>query len=207
MVQWVPTEGRCPKCLPHGSFATNSCTLSMFQSLSMLCRFLKNVLGKVSSDQWQESPLLHYFIFCCLSTWIVKMSRWPQQCENDSTSWSFQTLAFAMIWNCWETAPLLKCSDTVCLSSIKTSKNLGTSETCTTCKSLRVLAFQGSENCRTLGYKQEEEHVASIEKPRTSGTCGLLGWCHLSTKNVLCDVFKDAKQNKVCRASKTTEIT
>ena len=34
---------------------------------------------------------------------------------------------------------------------------------------------QVSENCRTLGYKQEEEHVASIEKPRTSGTCGIFG--------------------------------
>ena len=89
------------------------------------------------------------------------------------------------IWNCWKTAPLRKCSDTVCLSCIKTSKNPGTSETCRTCKSLCVLTFQGSENCRTLGCKQEEEHVASIEKPRTSGTCGLLGWCHLSTNHVL----------------------
>ena len=72
-----------------------------------------------------------------------ELLRWPQHYyENDSTSWSFQTLAFAMIWNCWKRAPLLKCSDTVCLSSIKTSKIHGTSETCTTWKSLRGQTFR-----------------------------------------------------------------
>ena len=62
-------------------------------------------------------------------------------CENDVTAWSFQTLAFAMIWNCWKRAQVLKCSDTVCLSSIKTSKRSGTSETCTVWVSLRRLTF------------------------------------------------------------------
>ena len=72
---------------------------------------------------------------------LHELSRWPQHYENDVTAWSFQTLAFAMIWNCWNRAPLLKCSDTVCLSIIKTSKRSGISETCTTCMSLRGLTF------------------------------------------------------------------
>ena len=89
-----------------------------------------------SKDQWQEKALASSFAAC-----LHKLSRWPQHYENDLTSWSFQTLAFAIIWNCWKRAPLLQCSDTVCLSSIKTSKNPGTSETCTSCKSLRRLTF------------------------------------------------------------------
>ena len=75
----------------------------------------KTFSEKYQATNGKKSPLLHYFIFCRLSTWIVKMSRWPQHYENDSTSWSFQTLAFAMIWNCWKRAPLLKCSDIVCV--------------------------------------------------------------------------------------------
>ena len=93
---------------------------------------LKNLVGKESSDQWQEKPLASSF-----AAYLHELSRWPQHYENDSTAWSFQTLAFAMIWNCWKRAPLFKCSDTVCRSSIKTSKIPGTSETCTTCMSLR----------------------------------------------------------------------
>ena len=78
MVQWVPTAGRCPKCLPHRSFATNSCTLSMFQSLSMLWPvFLKNLLGKESSDQWQEksfTSLLHFLPLIYMNCQDVKMT-------------------------------------------------------------------------------------------------------------------------------------
>ena len=114
-----------------------SCTLSMFQSLSILWPVLfKNLLGKESSDQRQENSFPSSF-----AVDLHEMSRWPQHYENDSSAWSFQTLAFAMIWNCWKMAPLLKCSDTVCLSRIKTSKNPGTSETCTTCNLLRGLTF------------------------------------------------------------------
>ena len=114
-----------------------SCTLSMFQSLSMLWPVrLKNLVGKESSDQWQEESLASSF-----AAYLHELSRWPQHYENDVTAWSFQTLAFAVIWNCWKRAPLLKCSDTVCLSSIKTSKRSGTSETCTVWVSLRRLTF------------------------------------------------------------------
>ena len=123
--------------LQRRNYVSTSCTLSMFQSLSMLLPvLLKNLLGKESSDQWQDKALASSFTAC-----LHELSRWPQHYEDDSTSWSFQTLAFAMIWNCWKRVPLLKCSDTVCLSSIKTSKIHGTSETCTTCKSLRGLTF------------------------------------------------------------------
>ena len=115
-----------------------SCTLSMFQSLSMLWPVpLKNLVGRESSDQWQEKSLASSF-----AAHLHELSRWPQHYENNVTAWSFQTLAFAVIWNCWKRAPLLKCSDTVCLSIIKTSKRSGTSETCTTCMSLRGLTFQ-----------------------------------------------------------------
>ena len=114
-----------------------SSTLSMFQSLSMLWPvLLKSLVGKESSDQWQEKSLASSF-----AGYLHELSRWPQHYENDVTAWSFQTLGFAMIWNCWKRPPLLKCSDTVCLSSIKTSKRSGTSETCTTCMSLRRLTF------------------------------------------------------------------
>ena len=53
-----------------------SCTLSMFESLSMAWPvLLKNLVGRESSDQWQEKPLAYTcFIFCCRSTWIVKMT-------------------------------------------------------------------------------------------------------------------------------------
>ena len=124
-------------CLQCRSYAPTSCTLSMFQSLSMLLPvLLKNLVGKESNDQWQEKALASSFTAC-----LHELSRWPQHYEDDSTSRSVQTLAFAMIWNCWKRAPLLQCSDTVCLSSIKTSKIPETSETCTTCKSLRGLTF------------------------------------------------------------------
>ena len=117
--------------------APTSFTLSVFHALSMLLPvLLKNLLGKKTSDQWQAKALASSFAAC-----LHELSRWPQHYENDSTSWSLQTLAFGMIWNCWKRAPLLQCSDTVCLSSIKTSKIHGTSETCTTCKSLRGLTF------------------------------------------------------------------
>ena len=97
-----------------------SCTFSMFQSLSMLWPvLLKSLVGKESSDQWQEKSLSSSF-----AAYLHELSRWPQHYENDSAAWSFQTLAFAMIWNCWKRAPLLKCSDTVCLSSIKHLKSL-----------------------------------------------------------------------------------
>ena len=114
-----------------------SCTLSMFQSLSMAWPVLfQNLIGRESSDQWQEKSLASSF-----AADLHELSRWPQHYENNVTAWSFQTLAFAMIRNCWKRAPLLKCIDTVCLSSIKTSKRSGTSETCTTCVSLRRLTF------------------------------------------------------------------
>ena len=123
--------------LQHRSYALNSCTLSIFQSLSMPWPvLLKNLLRKESTDQYQEKSLGSSFAA------LHELLRWPQHNENDSTAWSFQTLAFAMIWHCWKGAPLFECSDTVCLSSIKTSKNPGTTVTCTTCKSLRGLAFQ-----------------------------------------------------------------
>ena len=92
--------------------------------------------SKNQASNGKKSPLLHLLLLV-----LHELSRWQQRYENELTSWSFQTLAFAMIWNCWKRAPLLKCSDTVCLSSIKTSKNPGTSKTCATCKSLRGLAF------------------------------------------------------------------
>ena len=114
-----------------------SSTLSMFQSLRKPWPvLLKNLVGKESRDQWQEKSLASSF-----AADLHELSRWPQHYENDVAAWSFQTLAFAMIWNCWKRAPLLKCSDTVCLSIIKTSKRSGTSETCTTCMSLRGLTF------------------------------------------------------------------
>ena len=97
----------------------------------------KTLLGKESSDQRQEKSLASSF-----AVDLHETSRWPQHYENDSTAWSFQTLAFAKIWNCRKMAPILTFSDTVCLSSIKTSKNPGTSETCTTCNSLRGLTFR-----------------------------------------------------------------
>ena len=104
-----------------------SCTLSMFQSVSIL---------------WTNGKIILCFIF---AVYLHELSTWPQQYENDSTTWSFQTLAFATIWNCWTRAPVLKCSDTLCLfSSIKTSKNIWISETCTTCNSLRRLTFHDS---------------------------------------------------------------
>ena len=39
---------------------------------------------------------------CFISAaYLHELLRWPQHYyEDDSTSWSFQTLAFAMIWNC-----------------------------------------------------------------------------------------------------------
>ena len=92
--------------------------------------------SKNQASNGKKSPLLHLLLLV-----MHELSRWQQRYENELTSGSFQTLAFAMIWNCWKRAPLLKCSDTVCLSSIKTSKNAGTSKTCATCKSLRGLAF------------------------------------------------------------------
>ena len=112
------------------------CPCSM---LSVCCYpFSSNTFSvKNKRPMAREGPC---FIF---AAYLHELSRWPQHYyENDSTSWSFQTLAFAMIWNCWKRAPLFKCSDTVCLSSIKTSKIPGTSETCTTCKSLRGLTFR-----------------------------------------------------------------
>ena len=107
-------------------------------NLSVCCdRFSSKTFSvKESNDQWQEKALVSSFAAC-----LHELSRWPQHYEDDLTSWSFQTLAFAIIWNCWKRASLLQCSDTVCLSSIKTSKISGTSETRTSCKSLRRLIF------------------------------------------------------------------
>ena len=128
--------------LQHRSYALNSCTLSIFQSLSMPWPvLLKNLLRKESTDQYQEKSLGSSFAA------LHELLRWPQHNENDSTAWSFQTLAFAMIWHCWKGAPLFECSDTVCLSSIKTSKNPGTTVTCTTCKSLARASIPGPVIC------------------------------------------------------------
>ena len=54
--------------------------------------FWPTLLMHPSTKKWKGYYLsIGRFIYCCLCTWIVKMSRWPQQCANDSTSWSFQT--------------------------------------------------------------------------------------------------------------------
>ena len=82
-----------------------------------------SVKVKSQGTNGKKSHLLHLLLH------LHELSRWPQHYENDVTAWSFQTLAFAMIGNCWKRAPLLKCSDIVCLSIIKTSKRSGTSET------------------------------------------------------------------------------
>ena len=96
--------------LQRRSYAPTLLTLSIFQSLGMLWLvLLKTLVRRESSDHWQEKSSLASSFAACLH----ELSKWPQHSEDDSTSWSFQTLAFAR-----RRAPLLKCSDTVCLGGL-----------------------------------------------------------------------------------------
>ena len=92
---------------------------------------------KKQATNGKRRPLLHLLL-------LVYMN-----CQDDhNTMRTIQHLDLSRLWPLeWsgtvgKRAPLLQCSDTVCLSSIKTSKIHGTSETCTTCKSLRGLTFR-----------------------------------------------------------------
>ena len=73
-------------CLQRRSYAPTSCTLSMFQSLSMLLPvLLKNLLGKESSENWQEKSSLAFF--CCLCAWIVKMTKTLRYIQQHRAHW------------------------------------------------------------------------------------------------------------------------
>ena len=62
-------------CLQRRSYAPTSCTLSMFQSINMLLpALLKNLLGKESSENWQEKSSLA----SSFAAYVHELSRWPQ---------------------------------------------------------------------------------------------------------------------------------